>query len=118
MTRVTYKIVQHDGGWAYTVNGVFSEAFATHAAALAAAKLFNSDCAADTAVRRPNSPLVVAGRALTEDRPPASLAALVRGDRVAAKRAFVPAYAPLRNPLRKVSLKRDECAERHGDPDN
>src|SRR6266700_1301121 len=38
MTRVTYKIVQHDGGWAYTVNGVFSEAFATHAAALAAAK--------------------------------------------------------------------------------
>jgi hypothetical protein len=38
MTLVTYKIVQHDGGWAYTVNGVFSEAFATHAAALAAAK--------------------------------------------------------------------------------
>jgi hypothetical protein len=38
MTRVTYKIVQHDGGWAYTVDGVFSEAFATHAAALAAAK--------------------------------------------------------------------------------
>jgi len=29
---------QHDGGWAYTVDGVFSEAFATHAAALAAAK--------------------------------------------------------------------------------
>ena len=38
MTLVTYKIVQHDGGWAYTVDGVFSEAFATHAAALAAAK--------------------------------------------------------------------------------
>ena len=38
MTHVTYKIVQHDGGWAYTVNGVFSEAFASHAAALAAAK--------------------------------------------------------------------------------
>ncbi len=38
MSRVTYKIVQHDGGWAYTVDGVFSEAFATHAAALAAAK--------------------------------------------------------------------------------
>src|SRR6202163_2252498 len=38
MTRITYKIVEHDGGWAYTVDGVFSEAFATHAAALAAAK--------------------------------------------------------------------------------
>ena len=38
MSHVTYKIVQHDGGWAYTVDGVFSEAFATRAAALAAAK--------------------------------------------------------------------------------
>jgi hypothetical protein len=38
MSHVTYKIVQHDGGWAYTVDGVFSEPFATHAAALAAAK--------------------------------------------------------------------------------
>jgi hypothetical protein len=38
MSHVTYKIVQHDGGWAYTVDGVFSEAFASHAEALAAAK--------------------------------------------------------------------------------
>src|ERR1700742_5229674 len=38
MSHVTYKIVQHDGGWAYTVDGVFSEPFPTHAAALAAAK--------------------------------------------------------------------------------
>ena len=38
MSHVTYKIVQHDGGWAYTVDGVFSEPFATHAAALAAAR--------------------------------------------------------------------------------
>src|SRR5271168_1674768 len=38
MSHVIYKIVEHDGGWAYTVDGVFSEAFATHAAALAAAK--------------------------------------------------------------------------------
>jgi hypothetical protein len=34
---VTYEIVQHDDGWAYKVNGVFSEAFPTHAEALAAA---------------------------------------------------------------------------------
>ena len=38
MSHVTYKIVQHDGGWAYKVDGVFSEPFPTHAAALAAAK--------------------------------------------------------------------------------
>jgi len=38
MTNVTYEIVEHDGGWAYKVNGVFSEPFATHDAALTAAK--------------------------------------------------------------------------------
>src|SRR5205085_1459957 len=38
MAHVTYKIVQHDGGWAYTVDGVFSEPFATHELALAAAR--------------------------------------------------------------------------------
>jgi len=38
MSHITYKIVQHDDGWAYTVNGVFSESFNTRAAALAAAK--------------------------------------------------------------------------------
>jgi len=35
---VTYEIVQHDGGWAYKVDGVFSEAFPSHAEALAAAQ--------------------------------------------------------------------------------
>ena len=38
MSHVTYKIVQHDDGWAYTVDGVYSEAFPTHAAVLKAAK--------------------------------------------------------------------------------
>ena len=38
MSHVTYRIVQHDGGWAYTANGVFSESFQSHEAALAAAK--------------------------------------------------------------------------------
>jgi hypothetical protein len=38
MTHVTYQIVQHDGGWAYKVDGVFSEPFATHEDALAAAR--------------------------------------------------------------------------------
>ena len=38
MSHVTYEIVQHDGGWAYKVDGVFSEPFPTHADALAAAQ--------------------------------------------------------------------------------
>jgi hypothetical protein len=38
MTHVTYKVVQHDGGWAYTFDGVFSETYVTHSAALAAAR--------------------------------------------------------------------------------
>lgn len=38
MSYVTYKIVEHDGGWAYTADGVFSESFPTHAKALAAAR--------------------------------------------------------------------------------
>ncbi len=39
MAHVTYKIVRHDDGWAYSVDGVFSEAFPTHAEALDAARL-------------------------------------------------------------------------------
>jgi hypothetical protein len=38
MAHVTYKVVRHDDGWAYTVNGVFSESFLTHAQALEAAR--------------------------------------------------------------------------------
>jgi hypothetical protein len=38
MSHVTYKIVQHDGGWAYKADNVFSEPFSSHAAALAAAR--------------------------------------------------------------------------------
>jgi hypothetical protein len=38
MSHVTYRVVRHDEGWAYTANGAFSERFPTHAAALAAAR--------------------------------------------------------------------------------
>jgi hypothetical protein len=38
MTRITYKVVRHDEGWAYKVGDVFSERFNTHAEALEAAK--------------------------------------------------------------------------------
>ena len=38
MTHVIYKVVRHDDGWAYTVDGTFSERFPSHRAALAAAR--------------------------------------------------------------------------------
>ena len=38
MSKVTYQIVEHDGGFAYKVGDVFSEPFPTHADALAAAQ--------------------------------------------------------------------------------
>ena len=38
MSHITYKIVQHDNGWAYKVGDVFSEPFPSHAEALAAAQ--------------------------------------------------------------------------------
>ncbi len=38
MTDVTYRVVEHDGGWAYKLGDVFSETFPTHDAALHAAK--------------------------------------------------------------------------------
>jgi hypothetical protein len=38
MAIVTYEIVEHDGGWAYRVDGVYSETFRSHDAARAAAR--------------------------------------------------------------------------------
>lgn len=39
MSHVTYEIVEHDDGWAYRVNGVYSETFATHEEARKAARV-------------------------------------------------------------------------------
>ena len=38
MTKITYKIVEHDGGWAYKVGDVFSEPFRSHDEARRAAE--------------------------------------------------------------------------------
>jgi hypothetical protein len=37
MMAVTYEIVEHDGGWAYRVDGTYSETFPSHDAAARAA---------------------------------------------------------------------------------
>ncbi|THD42678.1 MAG: DUF2188 domain-containing protein [Bradyrhizobium sp.] len=38
MSTETYRIVEHDGGWAYRVGDVFSETFPSHEAARRAAE--------------------------------------------------------------------------------
>ena len=38
MAKVIYEIVEHEDGWAYRVNGVYSEAFPSHDAARKAAE--------------------------------------------------------------------------------
>ena len=38
MARIHYRIVQHDGGWAYKLGDVFSESFPTHELAARAAR--------------------------------------------------------------------------------
>jgi len=37
MSAAHYKVVEHDGGWAYVSQGVYSETFTTHDAAKRAA---------------------------------------------------------------------------------
>lgn len=37
MSHVVYRVVEHDGGWAYRVGDVFSETFASREAAQGAA---------------------------------------------------------------------------------
>lgn len=39
MTKVVYEVVEHDGGWAYRVDGTYSEAFPTHSDAVQAARI-------------------------------------------------------------------------------
>ncbi|MDP9840030.1 hypothetical protein J2T09_004810 [Neorhizobium huautlense] len=39
MTKVVYQVVRHDGGWAYRLDGAYSETFPTHEDALTAARI-------------------------------------------------------------------------------
>jgi hypothetical protein len=39
MIKVVYEVVPHDGGWAYRLGDVYSEAFPSHAEALEAARI-------------------------------------------------------------------------------
>ncbi len=39
MTLLKYEIVEHDGGWAYRVDGTYSETFPSHDAAAKAARI-------------------------------------------------------------------------------
>jgi Uncharacterized protein conserved in bacteria (DUF2188) len=39
MVKLTYEIVPHDEGWAYRLNGAYSERFSSHDEALEAARI-------------------------------------------------------------------------------
>lgn len=39
MVKIVYEVVEHDGGWAYRVNGAFSERFDSHSDAIQAATI-------------------------------------------------------------------------------
>lgn len=43
MNKIVYKVLKHDGGWAYEANGTYSEKFPTREAARKAAKLAASE---------------------------------------------------------------------------
>jgi hypothetical protein len=38
VNKIIYEVVQHDGGWAYRMDGVYSETFPSHDAARHAAE--------------------------------------------------------------------------------
>ena len=38
MSKLTYEIVEHDGGWAYRADGTYSETYRSREAALGAAQ--------------------------------------------------------------------------------
>lgn len=46
MSERIYKVQRHDGGWAYSANGTFSEPFRTREAARKAAKVAANEQAA------------------------------------------------------------------------
>lgn len=43
MTKITYEVVPHDGGWAYRMNGAYSETFFSHDEAVEAARIVASE---------------------------------------------------------------------------
>lgn len=53
MTRIVYEIVEHNGGWAYRLDDVFSETFDTKEQATAAAH----DAAARHEIPGPSEPI-------------------------------------------------------------
>lgn len=67
MADIVYEVVEHDGGWAYRVGDVYSETFASHDQARAAA---------ERAAREPQTPATASGlnirmkRATGSGRPP------------------------------------------------
>jgi hypothetical protein len=48
MNKITYKVIKHEGGWAFEANGTYSQRFRTREAARKAARLAAHESAAET----------------------------------------------------------------------
>ena len=72
MNKVEYRIVEHDGGWAYTLDGVYSETFAHRHDAVTAARraaVEKSECleSNDSMNRTPERSLAASPAALATE---------------------------------------------------
>jgi hypothetical protein len=54
MSKITYTVVKHDGGWAYEANGIYSAQFQTREAAPKAARLAATAHAAANKITPPS----------------------------------------------------------------
>jgi hypothetical protein len=54
MSNITYRVVKHDGGWAYEANGTYSAQFQTREAARKAARLAATVLAAANEITSPS----------------------------------------------------------------
>ncbi len=112
MSEVTYRIVEHDGGYAYKVGDVFSETYPSHDEALQAAQ------AAAAEQQVPGSTRASAtrtARATGTTRPRRATTArwprwLIEGRRVAAR----PRHAEAGRPLWPIGRLRREADLVHG----
>ncbi len=67
MAHVTYRIVEHDGGWAYKLGDVFSETFRSRDAAVKAAHRV-AQSSACTATRTPSNTKTPTGNGTRSSR--------------------------------------------------
>jgi hypothetical protein len=57
MNKITFKVIKHEGGWAFEANGTYSQRFWTREAARKAARLAAHESAAGESMPIPHAEL-------------------------------------------------------------